>query len=230
MATDNPANVTISGRLSFPRFTHAEAVVANAKSKFPKATPEEVKPEFNLLVEQAQLDKFVAHIKDVFLPFVESQYAKGPKEKNALAPKEVKKILAMIEAGDWEETPPSMPIKKISEKNQEAAPEAVASVKITGMKNTNIALKATVYEEGQLAVPDPDILKYPFVTDLKNTVFQMYAGAYVVTTVNLYAFFSSTSVFGITASANTAIYRGNLEGGRLGGGIDYDEDDIFLDD
>ena len=35
MATVNPKNVTIRGRLSFPRFTHKEAVANALKSNIP---------------------------------------------------------------------------------------------------------------------------------------------------------------------------------------------------
>jgi hypothetical protein len=230
MASDNPQNVTIYGRLSFPRFTHKEAVIANKKSQFVQADEGDVKPEFNLLIERGQLEKLKTHIEDVFLPFVEEQFAKDPKSKNALDPKVVKKIRVMLESEEWDDTPPILPIKKVSEKNQEAAPEAVASVKIVGSKGSDITLKASVYSEDQLLVPDPDILNYPVLKNLSETVFQMYAGAYVAATLNLFAFFSSNAVNGISAGANTAVYRGNLEGARFGGGVDVDEEDIFLDD
>lgn len=225
----NPKSVTIYGRLSFPRFTHAEAVAGNKKSQFVEADESKVKPEFNLLIEQAQLDKLKDHLRNVFLPYTEEQYKKDPKSKDALDPTVVKKVLAMIDSEDWGDTPPTMFIKPISEKNKESAPEAVASVKIVGSPGSDITLKATVHSEDQLAVPDPDILTYPLVKNLQETVFQMYAGAYVASTLNLYAFFSSKAVNGISAGANVAIYRGNLEGERFGGGVDIDMDEIFMD-
>ena len=192
----NPKNVTIYGRLSFPRFTHAEAVAANKKSSFIAADESTVKPEFNLLIEQGQLDKLRDHLRDVFIPYVEAQYAKGPKEKDALDPKTVKKILQKLTDEDWDGSP-ILPIKTISEKNAESAPEAVAGVKLVGSKGSDISLKATVYSEDQLAIPDPDILTYPVLRNLKDTVFTMYAGAYVAATINLFAYFSSASVNGI---------------------------------
>ena len=85
MADKNPKQLTIKGRLSFSRFTHKEAVAANDKSKFKKADPNEVSSEFNLLIEQDQLDKLKAHILDVFLPYVEEQVAKGEK-RDTLSP------------------------------------------------------------------------------------------------------------------------------------------------
>jgi len=224
----SPKTVTIRGRLSFPRFTHAEAVAANKKSKFPKAKEEDVSSEFNLLVEQEQLDKLKDHIRNVFVPYVEENYAKDPKSKDSLDPKTVKKLLDKLDNDDWDGAP-FLPIKSISEKNQEAAPEAVASIKITGPKGADVSLKAAVYDEGQLLVPDGDILSYPVIKPIGQTVFQMYAGAYVAATMNLFAFFSSTTVNGVSAGANTAVYLGNIEGERFGGGSDIDEDAIFMD-
>ena len=57
MASNNPSTVTVYGRLSFPVFTRAEAVARNATSPNPKKD-EQVTPEFNLLLEQAQFDKY----------------------------------------------------------------------------------------------------------------------------------------------------------------------------
>ena len=101
MVSKNPKNVTLRGRLSFPQFTHAQAV-ENAKRSSIKQiadtannTPDKVKPEFNMLIEQEQLDKLRTHILDVFLPYVEQQHAKGEK-RDALEPKIVAKIKARL--------------------------------------------------------------------------------------------------------------------------------------
>ena len=69
----------------------------------------------------------------------------------------------------------------------------------------------------------------PTIVPLEKSVFQMYAGAYVAATLNLFAFESSSTINGISAGASTAVYLGNLEGERFGGGVDLDEDDIFMD-
>jgi hypothetical protein len=78
-------------------------------------------------------------------------------------------------------------------------------------------------------IPDPDILTWPTIVPLDKSVFQMYAGAYVAATLNLFAFESSSSVNGISAGASTAVYLGNLTGDRFGGGVDVNEEDIFMD-
>ena len=227
MASQNPKTVTVKGRLSFPRFTHKEAVAANDRSKFKKPDPSEVAPEFNLLIEQDQLDKLKDHILNVFLPYVEQQVANKEK-RDTLNPKIIQKIKDKIDTEDWDGSP-FLPMKPVSEKNAEVAPESVASVKIIGTKGGDITLKARVENESQLVIPDPDILSWPTIVPLEKSVFQMYPGAYVAATLNLFAFESSSTINGISASANTAVYLGNLEGERFGGGVDLDEDDIFMD-
>jgi len=232
--TPDPKKVTIRGRLSFPRFTHKEAVAGALKSTIPaiKAnatnSPEEISSEFNLLIEQDQLDKLKAHILDVFLPYAEAQHAAGEK-RDALEPKIVAKIRAMIDSEEWEDTPPTLLVKTVSDKNLESAPESVASIKITGVKGGDVTLMASVFNEQQLAVPDGSVLTFPVVKPINETVFQMYPGAYVGATLNLYAFAVSNSVNGISGAANTAVYLGNLEGERFGGGGGIDEDEIFMD-
>ena len=227
MVSQNPKNVTIKGRLSFPRFSHRDAVAANERSKFKKADPSEVAPEFNLLIEQDQLDKLKDHILNVFLPYVEQQVANKEK-RDTLSPKLIQKIKDKIDTEDWDGSP-FLPMKPVSEKNAEVAPESVASVKITGSKGGDITLKARVENEDQLVIPDPDILSWPTIVPLDKSIFQMYPGAYVAATLNLFAFESSSTINGISAGANTAVYLGNIEGARFGGGVDVDEDDIFMD-
>lgn len=221
----SPTTVTIYGRLSFPVFGYKEAVARNAKSKFPAADPATVTPEFNLIVEKAQLDKLVAHVRDHFLPFCIEQEKKGEK-KNALSAADVKRIMTIIDGSDWEAQPPYIPIKSVPEKTAELAPEGVAMVKIKGNRGIDIDQKAIVNNETELVVPDPDILKFPVVKPASQTVHQLYPGAYVAATLNLYAFISG-KLPGFSASAGVAVFK--ADGDRFGGGIDVDEDEIFMD-
>src|SRR6478735_1548314 len=140
MAPKNPKTVTIYGRLSFPNFIYASAVTRNAKSQFPKA-PEDVAPDFNLLVEQAQLDKLIAHVTSEFLPYCLDQSTKGEK-RDALTKAEVDKILKIINAADWDSQPPYIPIKVVGDKTKDLAPEAVANIKVMGNKGIDIEEKA----------------------------------------------------------------------------------------
>ena len=225
----NPKTVTMKGRLSFPRFQIADAIEANKKSKFPKANEADVSTEFNLLLEENQVEKFCKHVTDVFLPHCEAAYAKDPKSRDALEPKLVKKIREFVEAKDWSDQPPFFPLKTITEKNQEAAPECTASLKVMGRKGADMDIQATVFSEDQMLIPDPDILTYPVRKPIGQTVFTPYAGAYYAATLNLYAFFNSNANYGVGAGASIAFHMGNLEGARFGGGGDVEIDEIFAD-
>ena len=222
-------NVTIHGRISFPTWTYQAALKRDLTSNFPKADKADVTPEYNLLVEQDQLDKLTNHILNVFLPFVEEQQKKGEK-RNALEPAIVAKIRKWVEAGDWTDAPPNMPIKPIHEKTQLLAPECVASIVCKGNKGTDITLKGAVYDETQLAVPDPDVLTYPVIKPLAQTVLDAYPGAYAATTLNLYSYFSNKANYGMGAGGATLVVKGNVTADRFGGGSDLDEEAIFLDD
>ena len=224
MGPKNPKTVTIYGRLSFPNFVYAQAVQRNSKSQFPKA-PEDVAPDFNLLVEQAQLDKLIGHITGEFLPYCLDQSTKGEK-RDALTKAEVDKILKIVNNGDWDSQPPYIPIKPVPEKTADLAPEAVASVKVMGNKGTDVELKAIVSSEDELIVPDPDLLQYPVIKPIGQTVHQMYGGCYVAATLNLYAFISG-KLPGFSASASVAVFK--ADGDRFGGGVAVDEDEIFAD-
>lgn len=225
-AGPNPKTVTIYGRLSFPNFNHAQAVVRNQKSNFPKADPNEVTPDFNMLVEGPQLEKLKNHVLNEYLPFVVARKAAG-ETRDALTQAEADRIIKLIESGDWEAQPPYIPIKVVPEKTVELAPEAVASIKINGNRGEDMELKAIVRDESELLVPDPDILKFPVIKPIGQTVHQMYGGCYVVATLNLYSFVSG-KLPGFSASASVCVFK--QDGDRFGGGVALDEDEMFLDD
>lgn len=224
MGAKNPKTVTIYGRLSFPNFNYQQAVVKNAKSQFPKDAAD-VSPDFNLLVEQSQLDKLVTHIKTEFLPYCVEQSNKGEK-RDALTKADADRILKLIDSGDFAAQPPYISIKPVAEKTADLAPEAVASIKVTGNKGQDIELKAIVQNEDELIVPDPDLLSFPVIKPIGQTVHQMYGGCYVAATLNLYAFISG-KLPGFSASAAVAVFK--ADGERFGGGTAVDESEIFLD-
>lgn len=223
MAAKNPKTVTIYGRLSFPNFDYKQAVARNQKSKFPKAEAD-VTPDFNLLVEQPQLDKLINHLRTEFLPFCLEQGNQGA--RGGLDKKQVDKLLKQLDDGDWESQPPYIPIKPVPEKTQDLAPEAVANIKVVGNKGVDIEQKAIVNTEDELLVPDPDLLTFPVIKPIGQTVHQMYGGCYVAATLNLYAFVSG-ALPGYSASASVAVFK--ADGERFGGGTTVDEDEIFAD-
>ena len=221
----DPTTITIGGRLSFPVFSHAEAVERNSRSDYPIADPSKVAPEFNLLVERPALDKLKTHILDVFLPFCVAREKAG-ESRNALTKKDADRIAKLIETEDWENQPPYIPIKVVPEKTEELAPDALASIKVKGMRGQDLEQKAVVQSEDELAVPDDKILSYPVLRPIGQTIHQLYGGCYAAATLNLYAFLSG-KVPGITASSSVCVYKG--EGEHFGGGIEVDEDAIFED-
>lgn len=225
MGASSPKTVTVYGRLSFPNFNYQQAVARNAKSQFAKTDPADVAPDFNLLVEEAQLKKLIDHVTTEFLPYCLEQSNKGEK-RDALDKSQVDRLLDALNKGDWEAQPPYLCIKPVAEKTAELAPEAAASIKIVGNKGQDIELKAIVNAEDELLVPDPDQLTWPVIKPIGQTVHQMYGGCYVAATLNLYSFVSG-KLPGFSASASVAVFK--ADGERFGGGTSVDESEIFLD-
>jgi hypothetical protein len=220
----SPKNVTVYGRLSFPNFTYQEALARNAGSQF--ARPDaEVKPDFNVLLEQPQLDKLTSHLVNEFLPFTVEREKAGEK-RDALTQAQVDKILKTIESGDWDSQPPYLAIKPVPEKTMELAPEAVASLKVQGNAGQDIVQKAIVNDESELSVPDPDLVSFPVIRPIAQTVHSLYPGCYVAVTLNLYSFVSG-KLPGFSAGVDTVVFK--ADGDRFGGGVSIDEDEMFMD-
>ena len=129
MATVNPQNVVVRGRLSFPSFTMQQALDLNERGRAQyKKTADKVRPSFSLVVEQAALDKLITHLVDVLLPWSEAQFAAG--EKGGLEPKLITKLKKIIDAGDWEDTPVLgliKPVQMLAALSQDAALMQVAN-------------------------------------------------------------------------------------------------------
>lgn len=218
-------NITIYGRLSFPVFSYAEAVARNAKSPTPNPDPTKVTPEFNLLLEQPQFEKFRDFCLKEFLPFCEEQFKAGEK-RNALSPQDVARLVKLIESGDWDAQPPYIPIKSVSEKSLALMPDAVVSVKVKGQRGVDIEQRALVYEEDELVVPDPSKPFVKGVFPINKTVHTLYPGCYAGATLNLYSFLSG-KLPGFSASAGVCVFKTDAD--RFGGGTAVDEDALFED-
>ena len=171
-----------------------------------------------------QADKFLSHIENEFLPYC-LQQAAAKEKRNALTDKQVAMLLEKLH-GDLEIQPPYVPLKPVPEKSVELAPEAVYLLKIKGQRGQDLSQLAIVNNEDELSIPDPDQLIYPCIKPIAKTVHQMYGGAYVAATLNLYAYISG-KLPGFSASASAAIFK--ADGERFGGGTAIDEDEIFLD-
>lgn len=221
----DPKKLTVYGRLSFPRWTAKEAYDASQKGQYPAKDIASAKPEFNLVLDQPQLDKFMNHVEQVFFPYCVAQSQAGEK-KDVLSEAEVKKLLEGLK-GDLAEQLFNTPLKPVHEKTLALAPEAVASLKAIGNAGVDIEQKAIVNSEDELAVPDPDLLNFPVVRPINQTVHSMYPGAYVAATLNLYAYHNDPKRPGFAAGASVAVFKADAE--RFGGGVSVDEDEIFLD-
>lgn len=221
----NPKTCTIYGRLSFPTFTAQEAFERSQKGKYPAKSVGEAQPDFQLLVEQAQFDKLVNHLEQVFLPYCVKQAAANEK-RDVLTDKEVAKLIDGIK-GDLADQMFNTPFKPVHEKTAPLAPECVAAIKVVGNKGVDMELKAIVNDEDELRVPDPDQLTWPIIKPIGQTVHSMYPGCYVAATLNLYAYHNDPKRPGIGAGAGTAVFK--MDGERFGGGTSVDEDEIFAD-
>ena len=224
MGAKNPKTVTIYGRLSFPTFTAKEAYDRSQKGNYPAADIASAAPDFQLLLEQPQLDKLMNHIENEFFPYCIQQGANGEK-RDVLDAGEVKKLLAGLQ-GDLSDQTFNTPIKAIHEKTAPLAPEAVAAVKVIGPKGNDFELKAIVNSEDELAVPDPDQITFPVIKPIHQTVHSFYPGCYVAVTLNLYAYHNGKHP-GFSAGAGIAVFK--ADGERFGGGVSIDEDEIFAD-
>jgi hypothetical protein len=221
----SPKTVTIWGRLSFPTWTAQEAYDRNLRGNYPSKDVASASPDFQLLVDDAQWSKLLKHITDVFLPYCAEQNSKG-ESRDALEPAEVKMLLDGI-TGDLAAQMCNTPAKPVSEKSAEFAPEAVATIKCIGPKGGNIELKAIVNNENELAVPDPDLLSFPVILPIERTSHQMYPGANVAATLNLYSY-RNGKLPGFSAGVSAAVFKADND--RFGGSVDVDEAEMFLDD
>jgi hypothetical protein len=224
MTDSSPKTFTTYGRLSFPAWTAQEAYALSLRGSYPVADVASATPSFSLLLDDAQWQRLATHMKSVFLPYCAAQFKKGEK-KDALDSKEVQALIDGLN-GDLGDQTFNTPVKAVHEKSAELAPETVASLKVMGKKGVDFTLMAIVNKEEELAVPDPDLLSYPVVKPLGMTVHKMYAGCYVAATLNFYAYHNGKHP-GFSASASTAVFR--RDGDRFGGGVDVDEDAIFMD-
>ena len=219
-----PPTITLKGRLSFPALTMEDAIALNDRSTYP-VTPDRVKPSFNLLIDQDTLDQLVAFLEDEFLPFCGMQF-KANESKNALEPKHVKRLATSLKERDWENQPPYLAIKPVPEKTQEMAPDAVASIKVTGFPGKDILERAVVHGPEEVADAFQDeVSKYPTAIEIGMTTHSLYAGCVAAATLSPYAYVSG-SLPGISLSTNVLFFKEDAEQFGSDDGI-VDEDALF---
>ena len=224
MAANPKKSVTFYGRLSYPVWNADEAFARSQKGAYPVKDVGSAKPDFLLLVGQAQFEKVRDFAVNTFLPYCADQFNNGEKA-DALDPADVQKLIASI-TGDLADQVYNSPFKLVSDKTAVLVPEAVAAVKVIGPTGGKFEQKAIVNSEAELSVPDPDILDFPVIKPINETTHEMYPGCLVAVTVNLYAYKNGKHP-GFSAGATTAVFRGDAD--RFGGGVEIDTDEIFLD-
>lgn len=218
--------ITIRGRLSYPTFENQLAFEKQQKfSKFAVSDPAKVSGDFQLLLDQAQWDKFLKHAVEVFLPYCAEQYKKGVDENDALDPKHVGQLIKTIE-GDLDMQTLNTPAKPVSQTSLDVVPDAVAAVKAIGPKGADIKQFAVVYAESELAVPDPDILAFPVLKPIHETTHELYAGCVATATLSLYSYLNGKNP-GFSARATACVFKGDAD--RFGsGGSDIDIDEVLM--
>jgi hypothetical protein len=221
----NAKRVTIYGRLSFPTFTAQQAYERSLKGQYPAKDVGSANPDFQLVLTDAQWEKFLKHAVEVFLPYCEEQHKQGQK-RDALEPKEVKLLKAQIE-GDLDSQTLNTPAKPVKDEMLALVPDAVAVVKAIGPKGGNIQQKAIVNSEAELEVPDPDLLSFPVVKGIGETKHELYPGCYATATLDLYSYRNGKNP-GFSAGVSTVVFKADAD--RFGGGgPDVDLDEIFAD-
>lgn len=223
MTTENP-HVTLSGRLSFPRWTAQEAFDRSQGSKYPAKSVEEAKPSFDLLINQTQLDKLIATLEQ-HIDFAVARGLAG-EQKNMLSESDADDIRKGLASGTWKSKLYQLPIKEIHEKTAQLAPEAVVALSVKGQAGTNFEKRAIVRDEKEVTDVDYVFTK-PAILPIADTVHDLYAGCDVKVTVNFYSYMTQGTP-GITCGAAIVVFSGDND--RFGGGVAIDEDEMFLDD
>ena len=218
----NPKVLTVTGRLSFPTFSLQRAVDLNNKSQYPRKV-DEVTPYFYLLLNQEQLDRFIAHVESHFLPFCLTDEA----GKSKLDKEQVAKLTKVLQTGDWDTQPPYIAIKSVDDKTLALMPDAVAAIKVNGMRGQDIKELAVVNGPEELLVPGEEDESFPVLRPAHQTVHDVYAGCIAAATLNLYAFASSPKLPGFSTSASTCVFKKDAD--RFGGSVPIDEESIFMD-
>ena len=218
------------GAITYSQFTMAQALANNANRTQYKKTDDKVAPQVQFLLDQAQVDRIVAHIRDTYLPETLVRNGRGEK-RDSFDQKQVTKILKALDerqAEGWQSESPFLPIKQVYKKTLEVAPWAIATLALTGTAGRDIEQLARVNDESELRVPDPNLLSFPALKPIDQTVHELYPGAWAYATLNLSGYVQSASNFGISAYSNTVVFLEDRD--RLAGGMSLDESSIFMDD
>lgn len=215
---------TYTGRLSFPTLTAKAAYELSLKGSYPAASADVASPSFQLLLTQAQLDKFLVQAQEFLNQCIENE--KAGSKKDALTQKEADDLVKDI-LGDLTDQRYNTPLKGVHEKTAELAPDTVATLKVIGPKGGDIKVKAIARAEAEVAPTSDHIFTKPVILDIEETVHELYPGCFAKVTINLYAYRNGKNP-GFSAGGSIVVF--SADGDRFGGGAALDEDEMFLDD
>ena len=149
-----PKNLTIQGLLSFPIKSEKE-IEALAEWREKKDIK---KPKFpdkiggSLFLNEANYEKAVKYLEEVYLPFVDTLY-KETNGSKGIEPDLVKGLMKQVKARKWvgDDKKPNLPIRDLNAKDKENLGDfdAVAKIKFAGPYEADIAIKAIVQPEGE---------------------------------------------------------------------------------
>ena len=149
-----PKNLTIQGLLSFPIKSEKE-IEALAEWREKKNIK---KPKFpdkiggSLFLNEANYEKAVKYLEEVYLPFVDTLY-KETNGSKGIEPDLVKRLMKQVKARKWvgDDKKPNLPIRDLNAKDKENLGDfdAVAKIKFAGPYEADIAIKAIVQPEGE---------------------------------------------------------------------------------
>jgi hypothetical protein len=216
---------TYTGWLSFPTLTNKAAFELSQKGSYPAASADLVSPHFQLLLSQAQYEKFVAQATEFLSQEIEVTQPGGKRIK--LSAKDREDLLKDI-TGDLSDQRYNTPLKAVHEKTAELKPEAVASLKVIGPKGGDFKVRAIVRAENEIAQTSDVIWAgQPVILDIGETVHEVYPGCVAKVTINLYAYMNGKNP-GFSAGGSILVF--SADGDRFGGGDAMDEEAMFLDD
>lgn len=215
---------TYTGRLSFPTLTAKAAYELSLKGSYPAASADVASPSFQLLLTQPQLDKFLVQAQEFLNQCIENE--KAGSKKDALTQKEADDLIKDI-LGDLTDQRYNTPLKGVSDKTLEMAPDTVATLKVIGPKGGDIKVKAIARSESEVAQTSDVIWTKPVILDIEETVHELYPGCVAKVTINLYAYRNGKNP-GFSAGGSIVVFSADAD--RFGGGAALDEDEMFLDD
>ena len=149
-----PKNLVTQGLLSFPIKSEKE-IEALAEWREKRDIK---KPKFpdkiggSLFLNEANYEKAVTYLEEVYLPFVDTLY-KETNGSKGIEPDLVKGLMKQVKARKWvgDDKKPNLPIRELNAKDKENLGDfdAVAKIKFAGPYEADIAIKAIVQPEGE---------------------------------------------------------------------------------